>query len=285
MDKNLNLYDYCYMLRRPEFELCQQLDPLIAGNLESLDQLDQIWMYFSYGLIRELGALVETKSKFNYLLRESINDENVNFNRFKLYKEWLDEETLRELSNYWLKLEKVDPSTSWIIDYIPEDTDAALKALQRYTEIYKKKRSNQNVSVIESIFRGIPTDELEDACTVLSKATPAVSSLLLTRDDVPDKYVIKGLKALSKLSKQKEISQKIDFDMLGNLGPRARLDAMKQLVGLCDLYNKNKVTELPFKTIPKRDELELFLFPCSLKYNKEVKELVDKFEELTKSRR
>ena len=40
---------------------------------------------------------------------------------------------------------------------------------------------------------------------------------------------------------------------------------------------KNKV---PFKKTPTKEEVEQFLFPCSIKYNDEVIELIKRFEEI-----
>jgi hypothetical protein len=127
-------------------------------------------------------------------------------------------------------------------------------------------------------------DKLPMACEALSSGTPAVSAILLSRNGIPEDFTIKGLKAISKLSKQKNINIKISFDMLKHLGPRSRLDAMKHLLGIITNCN-SKQRELPFTKLPMREDVEFFLFPCSIKYNSEVVELVEHFSNLTGQRR
>ena len=103
---------------------------------------------------------------------------------------------------------------------------------------------------------------------------------LLARNDLPEEYVIMGLKSISKLSRQRNVALEIDLDALKNLGPKSRLEAMKQLLGLVYSYNRIKPTKLPFKNTPNREDIEKFLFPCVLKYNEEVSLIIKRYEEL-----
>lgn len=125
---------------------------------------------------------------------------------------------------------------------------------------------------------------------------------------MPEKYVPKALKALGKLTGQRKIDAKIDFSTLQQLGPRERLNTMQQLLGTFDgcyrlmlYYKKNAGNNtndyyyrqykeryersginngLPFKELPSKEEIEQFLFPCSLKFNKEVSDLMARYNEL-----
>ena len=72
--------------------------------------------------------------------------------------------------------------------------------------------------------------------------------------------------------------------MLKHLGPKSRLDAMKQLLGMLGYYYSSNKYQHPFKTLPERSDVLEFLFPCSLKYNDQVKELVKRYDELTRQK-
>ena len=175
----------------------------------------------------------------------------------------------------------------------------------------KKRKKAEFIHEIERIFDGLAKDNLKSGCDLLFKATPALSATLLRRNDIEEKYTIKGLKSISKLSKQRNLNIKIDFNMLSNLGPKGRLDAMKQLLGMFDGYYKYKVKQeeyyknnpnahrysygswreeqlkrksksfgLPFTEIPKKEDVESFLFPCSIKYNDQVIAMMARFNEL-----
>lgn len=259
------------------------VDQELSSKIDHVEDLDRIYFYLRSDN-RIPKVFPKTVNRTVSLLSESVhNKNNVNYLRFKRFERWLDSDTLARLAELWLEdTSGLNEQNFWVLKYVPRDTKYGLKALQKFTQIYKKHRSNTNIEIIEMLFTNIPKEDLLKACEIVSKSTPAVSSVLLSRNDIGEEYIVKGLKAISKLSKQKNIDIKIDFDMLERLGPRARLDAMKQLVGLC---SGKKIGELPFKKVPDEDEVKKFLFPCAMKYNEEVKQLVDKFNELKLDRR
>jgi len=156
-----------------------------------------------------------------------------------------------------------------------------MPVLEKLIKLYKKKKSKSRIEDIYDMFQNIDVQNLSKACELMAKSTPAVTAGLLNREDVPEKYIIKGLKALSKLSKQRDIKVKIDFKTLEHLGPKSRLDAMKQLMGIMNSWYRLKQTELPFKENPTKESIEKFLFPCSFKYNEEVSKLLKRFDEIT----
>jgi len=256
------------------------LDGPLAASLNSIDDIEDIYFYLRCGDF--YSFMPETKKKINSLLRDSLNNSNDWF-LFRKMSLWLDTETRSKLLDIWLESDLYDTHSMWVGETVPEDHEKILIVLTRFVNFYRNQRTQYNLTSIEYVFSNIGADKLKDACEIIKNGTPAITSLLLTRE-VDDEYIIAGLKAMSKLSKQKNINVKIDFNMLKHLGPRARLDAMKQLTGIIQKWKARK-TELPFKKIPTEEDVKLFLFPCSIKYNPEVTELIEHFHNLTSQRR
>lgn len=276
---NGNIFDLLAELNPTRPDLCAEIDPYIAAKLHDVESLAEVFYYLCYGDMYQV--LPETKKKINTILNSYLEKfDNIDWWRFEAYRDWFDDTMKANLTKRWL--EDGNAKTIWMADYVPRDSKLAVQALTRLTDIYKSRRTKRNILTIESLFRQLSDEHLEKACEVVSKSTPAIAVCLLSREDIDEKYTLKGLKALSKLSRQRSVSVKIDFDMLKHLGPKARLDAMKQLLGMIDKYAGNE-DRLPFTNIPNREEVETFLFPCSLKYNEQVVELIEKFDQLTAS--
>lgn len=299
-----SLWDLSYNLDPTDIKICSEIDPHLASKLENMDRLLEIYYYLCYGDMHTLLPL--TKKKINELLSQELKDiKNVKWYQFKNFISWLDEDVKKSLAQEWLNNDEVEIDDSWMADSVSTDTDTNLQVLNKLVRMYKKKKSFQNVKIMEKVFLNFESGRINEACEVISKSTPAVVASLLKRTDISDKFTIKGLKALSKLSKQRDVNIQIDFDMLKHLGPKGRLDAMKQLMGMFDKYyqfvqnNKNnanrgygytwkerrlkrdaKEYSLPFKEMPKREDVERFLFPCCIKYNDEVVAMVSRFSEL-----
>lgn len=251
---------------------CVKLDESLAHSIESIEDIKDIYFYLRCGELYNI--MPATKKKINNILEKEISG-NIDWNLFNRIQYWLDNNIMTHLLDVWLHSTEVNPASTWIVRNIPTNHKEIVTILERFVQIYKSKRTQSNVEIIESIFLNIPSEKLKQACEVVKKATPAIASILLTRE-VEDEYTLAGLKAISKLSKQKNIDIKIDFDMLKHLGPRARLDAMKQLTGIMNKWGRHH-KNLPFKQVPEKEDVELFLFPCSVKYNQEVIELVEHF--------
>lgn len=305
-----SLWDLAYNLDPTDKDLCASIDVPLASKLEDMDMLLEIYYYLCYGDIHKL--LPETKKKVNELLSGQIKSETeTQWWQFKNFASWLDDDLKSTLVNEWLDNDEIDLDDGWMVESLKDDTDTNIKVLTKLTRMYKKKKSANNIKIMERIFIEFDKDRIDEACALLAKSTPAVAATLLRRNDIPDKYTITGLRSISKLSKQRDIDIRIDFDMLKHLGPKGRLDAMKQLMGMFDKYYqfkrdqvamqkanpvnynnygnsykerklKLKAVEfrLPFKEVPKREDIERFLFPCSLKYNDEVVSMIERFDEL-----
>jgi len=279
---NANVFDLAYRLDPSDPDKCEQIDPLLAPKLKSIEELKTIYFHLCYGHLYD--SLPATKTKVEEILCDYLEEDNLDWNFLQKFINWLSKDLRTKLVDKWLTVDKIDPRSVWVGSFIPSDHKECIRVLDIYLGMYKANRSQDNLKLIEALFNNIGEDKLEDACKILSKGTPAISALLLSRENVPDDFTITGLKALSKLSKRKNINVKMDFNMLKHLGPRSRLDAMKHLLGIIgNCYSKN--TELPFTSIPKREDVEFFLFPCSIKYNTEVVELVEHFDKLTSQRR
>jgi hypothetical protein len=278
-----NVFDLAYRLDPSSAEVCQQLDPLLAAKLHSMDELKTVYFHLCYG--NTYQSLVETRKRVDAILNDYVNAEsNLDWKFLHKFQRWMGEGLRTKLVKKWLTDEEVSVDSVWVGVSIPPDHPECVKALDRYVGMYKLERTQENLGLIEELFLVIKAEKLAEACETLSSGTPAVASILLSRSDVPEDFTVKGLKAISKLSKQKNINIKISFDMLKHLGPRSRLDAMKHLLGIITNCN-SKQRELPFHTIPNREDVEFFLFPCSIKYNTEVVELVEHFSKLTGQRR
>jgi hypothetical protein len=298
-----SLWDLAYTLDPTDSDLCSKIDPHLAGKLDNLNRLSEIYYYLCYGDMHLLLPL--TKKRINQLLLKELNDlKNVQWGQFKNFITWLSDDIKKVLAKEWLNNDDIVLDDSWMADSVSTDTDTNLQVLSKLVRTYKKRKSSQSIKIMEKVFLNFESDSVEKACEIISKSTPAVMASMLKRTDIPEKYTIKGLKALSKLSKQRDVNIEVDFEMLKHLGPKGRLDAMKQLMGMFDKYyqfkqqNKNVSTRgygynwkerrlkrnakeysMPFKEVPSRDEIERFLFPCSIKYNDEVVSMIERFDE------
>lgn len=274
--KDANIFDLLSELNPGDQEKCAALDPYIAEKFVDIESLAEAYYYICYGDLH--GVLPKTKEKINSILDQHLdNSESVEWWRFEAYRQWLDDNLKEKLTVAWLEDNTI--KCIWVADSIPGNSSLVVPALGRLTGIYKSRRSSENLKAVETLFQNISSEYLEDACKTLAKSTPAISVYLLSRDDVDEKYTLKGLRSLSKLSKQRSVKSKVDFKMLGHLGPKARIDAMRQLLGMLSSYNKQKDNN-PFTDIPNHEEVEAFLFPCSLKYNDQVVELIKEFDNL-----
>lgn len=264
----------------------QTVDVAISSQLESVDDIIEHHFQFSWN-VDLVNNLPTTKAKINHLLDGALGN-TISDSAFPSWfiltiSPWLVTETKQRLIEGWLQDEEDDGiEIDWILRNAGQSPELNLKIFTKMVKTYKKNKSEAKVKQITNLFSQIGQDHLDEACEVLSKATPSVAACLLTRSDVGDDYILAGLKALSKLSKQRNVDVKIDFEMLGKLGPKARLDAMKQLLGLMKKWYHNKKTELPFSSVPTREEVSNFLFPCSLKYNKEVNDVMIRFDEISR---
>ena len=265
---------------------CKEIDPYLSNEISYLESIFAYYWHFAH--TSKTYQLVKTKEKINAILIDAIDnnliktiEENIQYDWWKLetLEYWVNEELRSKLLSLWINEEKVNFSPRWIYKHIDKDNDLYLSVLERLIVTYKTNKTQEKINDIFDMFNNIGDKDLAKACELISKSTPAIAASLLNRERVPDKYVIKGLKALSKLTKQRDIKVKIDFNSLEHLGPKSRLDVMKQLLGIINKWNK-KTIELPFKKVPTKEDVEKFLFPCSMKYNEEVTDLLKRFDEI-----
>jgi hypothetical protein len=305
------LWDIVHQLKYNDPEVCKELDSYLANKLEEQNDVREI----SYYIISNSGyvpLLPITQAKINFILSEYLKSEDIEWWNIRDLNEWMYNDIKLLIVSRWINGNEKDFPLWWLKDLLLEclcTDDLGVKILQKLTSDYRKRKSHYIIEIIGSIFEKIDNRYIEQACECISKSTPAVQTCLLSRNDVSEVYVLKGLKALSKLSEQREIKAKINFAALKELSPVARLNTMQQLLGMFDHYYKRfsyykhstssyysseyyltqykdsyerygKQKELPFKEIPNREDIEQFLFPCSLKFNKEVSELMSRYDEL-----
>jgi predicted peroxiredoxin len=299
------LHQILYSIDPYDEEECAKNDVLAADAITSFKDLYYSRYYYNYGKYMPL-----TKDKINNVLCENIDSGSINYGIHYSHNLWSTAETKKKLIKYWLNdngtVIRRDTITLWMVDIAKSlDKDVnILDILEKITNIYKYKKSQKISRLVGQLFADLDISKVDKGCEILSKSTPAISANLLKRNDISDKYVINGLKSLSKLSKQRNIDIKVDFKALEKLGPKGRLDAMKQLLGMFNVYYQKKnqygsnfyyygytmsrakyqyidmQNRSPFVTMPTKEEIERLLFPCSLKYNKEVANLVERFEEI-----
>jgi hypothetical protein len=258
---------------------CEEIDPYLAKKLNIADDIFSYYYHFSFLYIADKMPL--TVNKISKVLRDAIDKSEIEWERLRIIGHWADSDLAKTVLNHWMDDKEESLSVPrWIFKHIIDDR-LHISILKKLIKLYRKKKSRNIVEDIYNIFQKVDAENLPEACELIVKSTPAVVVLLLNKENIPEKYIIEGLKALSKLNKQRNIKTKIDFKTLEHLGPKSRLDAMKQLMGIMSNWYRLKQTELPFKEIPTKESIEKFLFPCSFKYNEEVSKLLKRFDEMT----
>lgn len=130
----------------------------------------------------------------------------------------LNNQVKNKLIDYYLS--GVHIGYHWYIsDIVPKDGDRNVELLSKFIDSYKS--NSHRLKGIEKVFLNIKSEEVKQACLLLSKSTAAVQSVLLLRTDIEEEFILKGLKALSKLSSNKTVKTKIKMELLKRLGPKS----------------------------------------------------------------
>lgn len=289
-----DLWSLLYALDDTNQDICAKLDPHIAAKINDTYNLSSAAYHLGY---YKNDYLPLTKSKINSLFRNYIHvwvSQNMGdfgkkyliasqYQDISRYARWLDKDIINEVTEIWLsKDDYYDERHGWLSEVVDMNDDLCIPVSQKLIKIYTTRKSRRNLKRIEDFFVRVGTSHLGKICEQMDSSTPTIKACLLGRDDIDEKYTISGLKAIAKLTTQKKVKTKINFSMLKRLGPRSRLDAMKHLVGLLYWYydSRKDTHQLPFTTIPTREEIAEFLFPCSIKYNSEVSKLMERYDEL-----
>ena len=303
----LSAWDLVLKIRSNSHEHCAEVDPILAEKITDQQSLCDVWYYLGSDQLPALMPLC--KQKINQMLRQELSSETIMWWRIRDFLVWADEETEMVLINSWLTKDGGLP-VYWMHNIVIKhaEKDIGIEMLEKIIKHYKKHKAGYVMNMIGDLFAKINTKNLDKGCELLASSTPAVAACLLKREDIPAQHVPTALKALGKLTGQRKITTKIDFSLLQKLGPRERLNTMQQLLGLFDghyrammyykkpdgsnandyyakqfqqRYEKYGVHNgLPFKEMPSKEEVEQFLFPCSLKFNKEVSDLMARYNEL-----
>lgn len=258
----------------------KHLDSLISNKLNCVNDLMYHQHNFTYS-DKFKNDLPKTTSKINDIIGGKLGEGSFPPWFITCLANWLNEDSQKILLNNWLKDDdNLSYDHEWISKRAASDNELYIKVLDKLVKSYKKDKSKQKVSDITNMFMAILPEHLDKASKILSDSTAGVASILLTRTDISEDYIVKGLKALSKLSKQRSVNIKFKFNVLNKLGPKQRLEVMKQVVGLYTKWYQKQPQSLPFIDTPTKEEVKDFLFPCSFKYNTEVTEIVDKFDNI-----
>ena len=257
------------------------VDPYLAQKITDERELFANYHLFAYA---RAASVPLTFKKINKILSIVIDANLIDTEwrkvaTFARYN-WLSCELRDKMLKLWINNNDIKFSAEWVYLGVDKDSEYYLPVLEKLISIYKSKKTKHRIKHINKIFINTDKKWLHQACEILSNASGAITVCLLNRDDIADKFIIKGLRALSKLSKQRDINIKINFQNLEQLSPKMRMDAMTQLMGVISNWNRSARTELPFKIVPTRDDLEQFLFPCSLKYNDKVSILLKRYDEI-----
>lgn len=265
---------------------CKKIDPYVSDKLNSVDDIFTNHYSLSRLCVTPNSEYMPlTFKKINSILTSFLNEETINqyLWRLKTIKHWIDDKVKNIILNLWLMETSLSPQPlQWIYRSISSNHELYIPILIKLIKNYNKSRTKDKIDDIHGIFLNANIKNLPEVCELLAEATPAITVGLLNREDVSEKYIMKGLKALSKLRRQKDIKTKIDFEALEHLGAKARLNVMRQLMGVMHKrYYKSQIG-LPFKEHPTRESVKKFLFPCVFEYNQEVSNLMERFDKLQK---
>lgn len=303
----LNKKTLIYKIDHNNPKLLIEIDKHLAEKINSMQDVYPIYNL----LVRTSRGIYmpNVQNKISDVFMESIKKGNLTIDAIVRYCSWLNSKTQYKVLNIWLDEKNVSYeyiTNCWMTNFETSNDEVKLKVLSKLIEIYKEYKSRKNMNLIEKIFNGFDEENVEGACKILANSSSSVASLLLQRSDIPNEFIIKGLRALSKVSQPREIKGKFDLENLKYLGPKARLKVMKHLMGInCPYYQFKKERKenpndryylsadrthrlqrralrvsFPFKEIPKREDLELFLFPCTMHYNEDVIEILERFDTL-----
>lgn len=246
-----------------------ELDPHLAEKI-NID-------YIRYGAwFIHIATYYENIPLFNKKVNELVykfledSDNAFNISYYRLNK-ILDNKNISLILSKWISL-----NPTYIIEWAfrAGETDLCVETIKKIIDIYNDRKSRAYINYIKNIFININNKDLfNNACNLLSDSTPAVKAILLCREDIDKKFVLNGLKALSKLSSRKRLNIKIDINNLLELSPKTRLNAMKHLIDSMYYYRTN-----PFSKIPTDKEIKELLFTCSFKYNEQTSSIIKKFE-------
>lgn len=267
-----SLWEVVCKINPGDREACQAIDGELAEKIENMDDIYSIFYYIPYQ--RSPDLFKKTASKIDLLaFRYLDNLENqINWYKLKSIAQFFSDKTKEKMVSRWI-LEPDQNTARYISDLIPSNNEVILTFLEKAIECYKKKKSYDNLDVVGDTFRRVSSELLPKACEIVSVSTPAITACLLSRNDIAEDFTLNGLRSISKLKARHSVQKTIKLDVLKNLGPRGRLDAIKHLT--YEMLNNNFVLLDP---MPTKEELQAFLFPCVLKYNDEVVRAIQEYE-------
>jgi len=267
-----SLWEIVCKINPGDRESCQAIDGDLAEKIESMEDIYSIYYYIPYQ--RSPDLFKKTSAKIDYLAIKYLeNTENqINWYKLKSIAQFFSNTTKEKMVERWLQAPDQN-SARYISELIPEDKEIVLTFLEKAIDVYKTKKSYENLAIVGETFRKITPTLLQKACAVLSTSTPAITACLLSRNDIAEDFTLNGLRSLSKLKARHSVQKTIKLEIFKNLGPRGRLDAISHLT--YEMLNNNFVLLDP---MPTKDELQVFLFPCVLKYNDEVVRVIQEYE-------
>ena len=243
-----------------DVDLAKSLD---ANNLPTL-----YWHLTRDGLE---SVLPQTKKVINRIIYKDLIS-NRSLKWFILYglEKWLDEIVKKTIVEVWLEDKEVSLSySSWILLNLTKNSTYGLNLLNNVLISYNSKKSYDKLSFIKGLFINMNKRDLNEACKLIENKQPAVRACLLYRKVSP-KHTIIGLKALSKLTSRREVALEIDFSLLKELNPEARLLVLDHLI-----YDK-----IQFKKIPKREDVKKIMFSSFFNNFQQVTTILNRFDKI-----
>ena len=302
---NDTLYDLNYRLYNAKDDVCQKIDPFLAAKIIDMSDINAI----HYGLRNGLpDNMPNTRKRLSSIVTDYYKAaQHVDSYRMRDLCRWLDLPTKRVIMNEWFTNTYVhyQPYETIMREVFEQDPTYQIPVINKLVTTYKQSKYQYHTRTVAELFKVVSAENLTAVCDIIATSTPLMQTAFLLRGDLDERYILKGVKALSKLSTQKDIEAKIDFKLLEKLGPIGRLNAMQNLLGMLDgyyklfLYYKKRygVDEyythraknnymqygkhnLPFKEIPTCEDMARFLFPCSIKYNDRVTLMMERYNDL-----
>ena len=314
-----DVWDYIYLLDRSDRNDLAKADVKVAEALDSMDRLSEVrFILYRYIDKAKRGLLPKIKGRVNELSRKVLSERRgVDWYEMLSYYDWWERDVKIEVVNRALSKDgaiEVGDFKAFVLEKGKDVYDVMERLHERIIDklliIYKRRKSWSAVECIEIAFREAPAESVEVLCKALSNSPPSVKVCVLCRNDITPEYIMVGIKALSKLTTQRDVVVKLEFGLLHRLGPRDRLLAIRQLFGMLgstyrnwmwlknsgyvESYRRQAFKEKydrfvaeyvsPFVTNPTKDEFGELVFACSIKKSEEVSEILNRYDELILNR-
>jgi hypothetical protein len=163
--------------------------------------------------------------------------------------------------------------------YIRDGYPGNLKLLEFAVNDPKRIKHYSIQRIIKCAFLALRTEDVDAGCVIVSKLTPATQTIMLLRTDINEVHLLKGLKAMSKLSRSRKVNAVLKLEMFKRISPKSRLQVIKHVMGYSSRYRYWTGRNIAqFDVMPTKEQLAELLFSCSMKYTSQVTEVLSHYD-------